>query len=458
MFRNLSIIAIIATSLLSFALFAGPAGASAWPASTTGTNIGGGLGSCPWLDGSTSPTPPGFEPSGIVWDDFTGALWLVGDEGQIARMLRDGGSPSCWSLKSGADLESIAVTGDVNKIYLGVEYPPQILEYNSSSTAAPSSANRSWLLPGMTATASNGMEGMTWVPNGDHPYPDSSSGGLFFASSQSDGTIYVYDVNLAVSGSTPVLLDTFTPDNNQTDISDLYYSPQTRTLFVLYDTANLLREIDTSTTQFQTIHIYSLPTSTTLDEEGVTLLPQCPGATTKIYLADDGTAHNVFSFTGYPQLCTTVLAPTADATTHQGSPTQNSGNTSTLIADAASQADRDFLIRFNLSSVTLSQISRADLLFYVGDGTNLSPQFCSTSASWSETGVTWSNQPSCQQANQDGGASVTAGNWVSYDVASLLRSGATSFRFSPLSSNDFIANSRQATSNPPQLVLWLTGQ
>jgi hypothetical protein len=47
---------------------------------------------------------------------------------------------------------------------------------------------------------------------------------------------------------------------------------------------------------------------------------------------------------------------------------------------------------------------------------------------------------------------------VSYDVASLLRSGATSFRFSPLSSNDFIANSRQATSNPPQLVLWLTGQ
>jgi hypothetical protein len=38
----------------------------------------------------------------------------------------------------------------------------------------------------------------------------------------------------------------------------------------------------------------------------VTLLPQCPGATTNIYLADDqgSTAHNVFSFTGFPQLCT----------------------------------------------------------------------------------------------------------------------------------------------------------
>src|SRR3954451_8740559 len=126
MFRSLS---IVATSLLSFALFAGPAGAAAWPASTTGTNIGGGLGSCPWLsDGTTTPTPPGFEPSGIVWDDFTGALWLVGDEGQIARMLRDGSSTSCWSLKPGPDLEGIAVTDDINKIYLGVEYPPQILE------------------------------------------------------------------------------------------------------------------------------------------------------------------------------------------------------------------------------------------------------------------------------------------------------------------------------------------
>ena len=305
MFRKLSTASILA-ALLSFTLSAGPAAAaSAWPASATGTNIGGGLGSCPWLTSGTG-TIPAFEPSGIVWDDFTGALWLVGDEGQLARMLRDGTSTSCWTLQSGLDLESVAVTDTINKVYLGVEYPPQILEYNSSSTAAPSSTNHNWLLPfpAGTVTSSNGMEGMTWVPNGYHPYPNSSSGGVFFASSQSNGTIYVFEVNLSSSGSTPTLLGNFTPDSSQHDISDLYFSKQTRTLFVLYDSANLLREVDTSTTTFPTTHIYNLPTSTT-DQEGVTLLPQCPGATTNIYLADDqGTAaHNVFSFTGFPQNC-----------------------------------------------------------------------------------------------------------------------------------------------------------
>ncbi|MFY9819968.1 MAG: DNRLRE domain-containing protein [Thermoanaerobaculia bacterium] len=454
----LRIPSIAAASILSVTLFASPAAAaSAWPASTTGTNLGGGLDSCPWLGGGTG-TPPGFEPSGIVWDDFTGALWIVGDEGQVARMERDGTSPSCWTLPGNLDLESIAVTGTSEKIYLGVEYPPQIVEYNSSSTAAPSSTGHSWLLPfpANTVNSSNGMEGMTWVPNGAHPYPASSSGGVFFASSQKNGTIYVFDVDLSTNGSTPTLLGSFTPDPTQTDISDLYYSPSTRTLFVLYDTADVLREIDTSTTQFPTINSYNLP-SGTAEQEGVTLLPQCPRAATDIYLADDTSAHSVYSFTGFPQLCTTTLSPTADATTHQNSPTSNDGTATTLVTDSATSADRDFLIQFNLSSVTLSQISRADLLFYVTDGTNASPQFCPTSASWTETGVNWSNQPSCQQANRGGGATVPNGSWVSYDVASLLRNGTTSFRFSPLSSNDFVANSRQAGSNKPQLVLWLTG-
>ena len=297
------ILTTAALSILSLSLSAAPVAASAWPASSTGTNIGGGLGSCPWLTSSPG-TPPAFEPSGIAWDDFTGALWLVGDEGQVARMLRDGTSTSCWTLPGNLDLESVAVTGTSLKVYLGVEYPPQIVEYNSSSTAAPSATGKSWLLPGMTASKSNGMEGMTWVPNGQYPYANSASGGVFFASSQSNGTIYIFDVSLATGGSTPTLLGSFTPDSTQHDISDLYYSTKTRLLYVLDDTANVLRAIDTSTTQFQTKATYTLPASTT-DQEGVTVLPTCPATTTKIYLADDqGTAaHNVFSFTGFPQPC-----------------------------------------------------------------------------------------------------------------------------------------------------------
>jgi uncharacterized protein YjiK len=306
MSRTSRTLTLAALSILSCALLTAPASA-VWPTGSTGTNLGGGLGSCPWLNSSSGTgTPPAFEPSGIVWDDFTGALWLVGDEGQIARMQDDGSAPSCWTLQAGLDLESVTVTGNSLKVYLGVEYPPQILEYNSSSTVAPSATGKSWSLPFPTGTvnASDGMEGMTWVPNGEHPYVSSGSGGVFFASSQKNGTIYVFDVNLSSSGSTPVLRGSFTPDSAQTDISDLYYSPKTHLLYVLYDTANVLRAIDVSTTSFTIKATYSLPTTTT-DQEGVTVLPTCPASTTNIYLADDqgSTAHNVFSFNNFPQTC-----------------------------------------------------------------------------------------------------------------------------------------------------------
>ena len=441
MFRSMAVLMSLGAALF---VTTGPAAtASPWPASSTGTDIGGVL-------------PSGFEPSGIVWDDFTGALWVVGGGGHLGRMLEDGTSPTYWTLSAGLDsepdLESVAVTGTAQKLYLGEEYPPAIVEYNSSSTGTPTWANKSWSL-GLPATKASGMEGLTWVPNGYHPYANSSSGGVFFASSQSNGTIYVYDVNLSVSGSTPALRGSFTPDATQTDISDLYFSQQTRTLFVLYGLANKVVEIDTTTTSFSIMSTYTLPTSGT-GQEGVTLLPQCPGATTDIYLADD-TELVIARFGGFPQLCASTLNPTADATTKQASPNTNYGTQTSLSTDSAANDDDNFLIRFSLSGVTTAQINRARLLLYATDGTDLSPQYCATTASWSETGVTWNNQPVCSSNNLGGGATVADNSWMSYDVRSALQAGWSSFRFTPRSTNDCVANSREAASNRPQLILWM---
>lgn len=440
MFRSLTVSLSLGAALLVTAVPA--ARAAAWPASTTGTDIGGGL-------------PSGYEPSGIVWDDFTGALWVVGDEGQLSRMLDDGTSTSTWNLSGGPDLESVAVTGTTQKLYLGEEYPPTILEYNSSSTGTPTATGKSWSL-GLPATSSDGMEGLTWVPNGYHPYASSSSGGVFFASSQSDGAVYVYDVNLSTSGSTPALRGSFTPDAAQTDISDLYFSKQTRTLFVLYDTANKVVEIDTSTASFSIMSSYTLPASTS-GQEGVTLLPQCPGALTNIYIADDDgdVAHSIYLFDDFPQLCATALSPTADATTKQASPNTSYGTQTSLSADAAANDDDNFLIRFSLSGVSTSQINRARLLLYATDGTDLGPQYCATTASWSETSVTWNSQPVCSSNNLGGGATVASNSWVGYNVLGALQAGWSSFRFTPQSTNDFVANSREAASNRPQLILWM---
>jgi hypothetical protein len=44
---------------------------------------------------------------------------------------------------------------------------------------------------------------------------------------------------------------------------------------------------------------------------------------------------------------------------------------------------------------------------------------------------------------------------VSYNALSALQAGFTSFRFTPRLTNDCVANSRQAGSNQPQLVLWM---
>jgi hypothetical protein len=432
-----------------FLLTAGPAAeALAWPSASTGTDIGGSL-------------PSGFEPSGIVWDDFTDALWVVDDEGMLARMLRDGTFTSHWTVSVGLDLESVAVTGTTQKLYVGKEYPATIYEYNSSSTGAPTSASKSWVLSSFdpAATALKGMEGLTWVPNGYHPYANSSSGGLFFASSQASGTIYVYDVNLSASGNTntsaPIHL--FTPDPAQDDISDLYFSPSTRTLFVLYGAANKVLEIDTTTTSYSIMSSYTMPTSNT-EQEGVTLLPQCPGALTDIYLAyDEGNSgpHSIYLFDNFPQLCATALSATADATTKQASPNGNYGSQSSLSVDSAANDDDNFLIRFSLSGINAANINRARLLFYATDGTDLSPQYCATTTNWSETGATWNNQPVCNSNNVGGGASVANNSWVSYNMLGALQGGWSSFRFAPRSPHDFVANSRQAGSNRPQLILWM---
>ena len=441
MFRSMAVLMSLGAVLF---VTTGPAAtASPWPGSSTGTDIGGTL-------------PTGFEPSGIVWDDVTNDLWVVGGGGHLGRMLDDGTSPTYWTLSAGLDsapdLESVAVTGTTQKLYLGEEYPPAIVEYNSSSTGAPTYANKSWSL-GLPATSTSGMEGLTWVPNGYHPYANSSSGGVFFASSQSNGTIYVYDVNLSTSGSTPALRGSFTPDAAQTDISDLYFSTQTRTLFVLYGAANKVIEIDTTTTSFSIMSTYTLPTSGT-GQEGVTLLPQCPGATTDIYLADDEELV-ITQFGGFPQLCATALSPTADATTRQASPNTNYGTQTSLSVDSATNDDDNFLIRFSLSGVNTSQINRARLLLYATDGTDFGPQYCATTASWSETSVTWNNQPVCNSNNLGGGATVANNSWVSYNVLGATQAGWSSFRFTPQSTNDFVANSREAASNRPQLILWM---
>ncbi len=441
----------VAVLACSFAFCHSATAATAWPGNTPGTQI---------PLGNQSPAPTSFESSGVVWNPGTSKLYVVDDEGWMASMASNGSGVTYHQVQAGLDMESIATTGSGSYIYAGIEYfssttPPSSPQIRELTASTMTLSGKIWWLT-MPADKSHGMEGLTWVKNGDHPYPNNGgSGGVFYASSQQNGTIYVFDVDLSQGSITPLTpIDHFTPDTSQTDISDLYFDPVQRILYVLYDTANQLIEIDTSTTAYQKIATYALP-GTPTDQEGVTLLPNCSSGTTTIYLACDASNQGVYSFTGYPELCASSLAPGADATINKNNPTTNYGTATTLTTDTSAEV-KNFLVRF-ASPATASQVARARLVLYATDGTTSSPEFCgSTTTSWQQSSVTWNNAPLCASGSSlsGGRANVLAGVWTSYDVTTAYKTYPT-FRFVGTSSDDFVANSTEASSNDPYLLVWI---
>ena len=146
----------------------------------------------------------------------------------------------------------------------------------------------------MSGHGNAGMEGLTFVPNGAHPYSDSDSGGLFYGGLEYDGNIYVYDVNLSVSGSV-TLIDTITPTPapSSVPVCGLHYHSETETLYVLFRNAGILREMEADGTF---IADYTLPAGCCY--EGVTLIPSSPLTTTDLYIAYDNGP--IVRYGGYP--------------------------------------------------------------------------------------------------------------------------------------------------------------
>ena len=261
---------------------------SAWPAGA-GTEIG-------------SLLPSGYEPSGLVWHQRLGVLFLVSDDGWISWMDQSGNSPVTWT--PGGDLEGIAVAdADSDYLYLGVEDPDSIREFDLTTGAL---TGKSWdLTPWMTGAAGEGLEALTFVPDGDHPYAPSGSGGLFYAGLQADGRIYVFDADLARSGVVSHI-DTIEPYPGLTDLSGLHYHAETGVLYAVFDTWNLLLEMETDGT---VIEAFLLPGDT---QEGVTLMTSCPASATSIFIAED--AGEVWRYDGYPVICLATPTPSPTAT------------------------------------------------------------------------------------------------------------------------------------------------
>ena len=293
--------------------------------------------------------------SGIVFDPHSNMLFVVDDGGRVARMSQSGYVINFKKIKrslggtafsgskqttaqddpkglfgSGEDVEAIA-TKDQFYLYAGLENRkddyydyrdgqwhdkkiPQIWQISTSSLLT---TGREWFLD-MPTSSGKGMEGLTWVPNGKHVYGNRSSGGVFFASSQSNGRIYVYDIDtFGTSIATPFTLEPaiasfaptlpgFVPYSQRSDISGLHFDPSQDLLYVLYDSANLLVLIDTSSPNYNVMETFRLPLSSAgKSDEGITVLPRCgiSGNTTLYLLDDKSTDDKVGVFNNFPVIC-----------------------------------------------------------------------------------------------------------------------------------------------------------
>lgn len=267
------LISIMSSTLPRFVL-----ASSAWPASA-GTDIG---------LVSLAATVPAFDASGLVYDAYLGKLIGIGDDGDIITMNVDGSSVSSWVISG--DPEDIAIADESSNImYLSDENAGTVSAF-SLSTGLLTGA--SWnVSPYITTATSQGIEAMTFVPNGYHPYADSTSGGLFYIGSQYNGDIAVLDIDTSTSGSLS-FVDTIS--TGRSDLAGLNWNNDTQTLYASYDSSDLLAELESDGTL---VHEYAMTSG--LNQEGITVVPNCSTGTADVYVADDG-GPNIWSYSGYP--------------------------------------------------------------------------------------------------------------------------------------------------------------
>lgn len=245
-----------------------------------------------------------YEPSGLAWNPVTQKLLSVCNTGQVTMMNLNGTQQDTVKMPSYMDFEAVTIVDPrTSKIYIGLENRDSILEFDWQTRNL---TGMRWDLTAvMTGPDNSGLEGLTFVPNGYHPFPASASGGLFYAAIQrtpvvggavnDDYLIYAFDIDLSTNGrivnwyGIPVAANT--PNS---DISDLFFSADTGILYVLYDGANRLIEM---TTDGRVVRDYSnVPVA---DQEGVAVITSYPAATADIYLASDS-AKSIGWFSGYP--------------------------------------------------------------------------------------------------------------------------------------------------------------
>lgn len=185
------------------------------------------------------------EPSGICYHPSRKTLFVVSDEGELAEITTDG-EPIANHLIPG-DLEGVTVDPQSGLLYIIHEGEDIILEFDAVKKEVTRSfpVDREYdgdpnFLQKQTDSYDNGIEGIVFVPDSDHP-----EGGTFYVCNQWDP---------------PCILELYVPLRTSTekktearilralpfrmdDPAAMYYDPDKKLLNVVSDFDNILVEL-----------------------------------------------------------------------------------------------------------------------------------------------------------------------------------------------------------------------
>jgi chitodextrinase len=147
-----------------------------------------------------------------------------------------------------------------------------------------------------------------------------------------------------------------------------------------------------------------------------------------------------------------TFGPVADTYVSASSPTSNYGTATTLRTDGS--PDLHGYLRFNVQGIAGRTISKVTLKLYANSSSNQGIQILAVSDnSWIETAVNYNTAPALGSA-LNAPAPFPTGAYVSFDITGYITAdGVYNLGFLTPSSTAISLQSREASSNNPQLIL-----
>jgi uncharacterized protein YjiK len=215
--------------------------------------------------------------SGVVFHQHRKTLFAVSDTGYITELKTDGTIIQKERIRKKADFEGISYSPETGSLYVIIEGDDVILEISSETLEIMRMIPIDRMFEGtvLLAPEGNGIEGITYVPDGSGP-----SNSTFYLVNQSrklEGTdpsiVFEVAVSHETNNSEAKIVRYFSL--GVTDLSGIHYDPSSERLFVISDANNLLLEVSLNG---QVLHTYPLPgkrqEGITIDEHGFLYIAQ----------------------------------------------------------------------------------------------------------------------------------------------------------------------------------------